>query len=92
MHASLLGSAAAACFYTASTLERWMRARYGNLRWRKDAIRRHPTRPSPIVPMHNAGNLEYANSRAPEPPHRNVITTTNREAHTNNTIKLRATT
>ena len=29
--------------------------------------------------MHNAGNLEYATPRAPEPPRRNVITTTNRE-------------
>ena len=29
--------------------------------------------------MHNAGNLEYASPRAPEPPRRNLITTTNRE-------------
>ena len=42
-------------------------------------IRTRPTRPSSIGQMHNAGNLEYATPRAPEPPRRNVITTTNRE-------------
>ncbi len=42
-------------------------------------IRTRPTRPSSIGQMHNAGNLEYASPRAPEPPRRNVITTTNRE-------------